>query len=116
LSDRCGARAIFLSAIAIFTASSLACALSSSFAELVAFRVEQGGGGAMMVPVGRLVVLARTEKADLLRVTALLVWPALVAPVVAPLAGGLIITSASWRWSSLPRLQSHRRWMRWGRC
>jgi EmrB/QacA subfamily drug resistance transporter len=98
LAERWGARPVFLAAIAIFTVSSLACALSVSFAELVVFRVTQGIGGAMMVPVGRLVVLARTSKADMLRVIALLVWPALIAPVVAPLAGGLITTYASWRW------------------
>lgn len=84
LAERYGGRPVYLSAIAIFTLSSLACALSSSFAELVLFRVLQGAGGAMMVPVGRLIVLARTEKADMLRVIALLVWPALIAPVIAP--------------------------------
>jgi MFS family permease len=62
LSARWGARHVFLSAIAIFTLASLACAASTTFAELVVFRVLQGVGGAMMVPVGRLVVLARTEK------------------------------------------------------
>jgi EmrB/QacA subfamily drug resistance transporter len=98
LAERWGARPVFLTAIAIFTLSSLACALSSSFTELVLLRVLQGIGGAMMVPVGRLVVLARTAKADILRVMSLLVWPALMAPVVAPLAGGLITTDASWRW------------------
>jgi EmrB/QacA subfamily drug resistance transporter len=98
LAARWGARPVFLSAIVLFTAASLACALSSSLAELVAFRVAQGAGGAMMVPVGRLVVLARTAKADMLRIISLLVWPALIAPVIAPLAGGLITTYASWRW------------------
>ena len=98
LAARWGARPVFLSAIALFTVASLACALSSSLAELVAFRVAQGAGGAMMVPVGRLVVLARTAKADMLRIISLLVWPALIAPVIAPLAGGLITTYASWRW------------------
>jgi MFS family permease len=98
LAQRWGARPVFLAAIAIFTLSSLACALSSSFAELVVLRVMQGIGGAMMVPVGRLVVLARTAKADILRVMSVLVWPALMAPVVAPLAGGLILTDAGWRW------------------
>ena len=95
---------MFLTAITVFTVSSLACALSINFTELVAFRVTQGIGGAMMVPVGRLVVLARTSKADILRVIALLVWPALIAPVVAPLAGGLITTYASWRWLFLINL------------
>jgi EmrB/QacA subfamily drug resistance transporter len=98
LAERWGARPVFLTAIAIFTLSSLACALSASFPELVALRVGQGVGGAMMVPVGRLVVMARTPKADILRVMSVLVWPALMAPVVAPLAGGLITTYASWRW------------------
>jgi EmrB/QacA subfamily drug resistance transporter len=98
LAERWGARPVFLTAIVIFTVSSLACALSANFTELVVFRIAQGIGGAMMVPVGRLVVLARTSKADMLRVIALLVWPALIAPVVAPLAGGLITTYASWRW------------------
>jgi MFS family permease len=64
----------------------------------VVFRVTQGIGGAMMVPVGRLVVLAHTSKAQMLRMVALLVWPGLIAPVVAPLAGGVITTYASWQW------------------
>jgi EmrB/QacA subfamily drug resistance transporter len=98
LADRWGARPLFMTAIAVFTLSSLACALSTSFPELVVFRVAQGAGGAMMVPVGRLVVLARTAKSQVLHIMSLLVWPALVAPVVAPLAGGLITTYASWRW------------------
>ena len=98
LSARWGARRVFLSAIAIFTLSSLACAASTTFAELVIFRVLQGVGGAMMVPVGRLVVLARTEKSQMLRMVGLLVWPALLAPVIAPLAGGVITTYASWEW------------------
>jgi MFS family permease len=89
---------VFLTAIVIFTLSSLACAASTSFAELIIFRVLQGVGGAMMVPVGRLVVLARTDKSQMLRTVGLLVWPALVAPIVAPLAGGIITTYASWRW------------------
>jgi EmrB/QacA subfamily drug resistance transporter len=98
MTARWGARLVFLSAIVIFTLSSLACALSANLGELVALRVVQGIGGAMMVPVGRLVVLSRTAKSDLLRVMSMLVWPALVAPVIAPLAGGLIVTYASWRW------------------
>ncbi|HWE07865.1 MAG TPA: MFS transporter [Solirubrobacteraceae bacterium] len=98
LAERWGARPVFLTAIAIFTLSSAACAASTSLAELVLSRVAQGAGGAMMVPVGRLVVLSRTAKADVLSIISLLVWPALIAPVVAPLAGGLITTYASWRW------------------
>lgn len=104
LTARWGARPVFLSAIVIFTAASVACALSTTLAELVAFRVIQGAGGAMMVPVGRLVVLSRTAKSDVLRAMSLLVWPGLVAPVVAPLAGGVITTYASWRWLFLINL------------
>jgi MFS family permease len=98
LTTRFGARRVFLSAIVIFTASSLGCALSANLAELVALRVLQGVGGAMMVPVGRLVVLAETPKSELLRTMAFIVWPALLAPVIAPLAGGLLTEYASWRW------------------
>ncbi len=98
LAERFGARPVFLSAIAVFTLASAACAASSTFAELVLCRVLQGAGGAMMVPVGRFIVLTRTGKADVLRVISLLVWPALIAPVIAPLAGGVIITYATWPW------------------
>jgi EmrB/QacA subfamily drug resistance transporter len=104
LSGRYGPRPIFLTAIALFTVASLACALSSSLAALVACRIVQGVGGAMMVPVGRLVVLSRTAKSDMLRIVSLLVWPALVAPIIAPLAGGVIVTYASWRWLFLINL------------
>jgi len=98
LSSRFGARRVFLSAITLFTLASLGCALSQHLAELVVMRVLQGSGGAMMVPVGRLLVLARAEKRDLMRVTAYLVWPGLISPVLAPLIGGLITTYASWHW------------------
>jgi EmrB/QacA subfamily drug resistance transporter len=95
---RFGARKVFLSAIATFTVASLLCSTSVSLGELVAMRVLQGAGGAMMVPVGRLTVLAKAAKSDMMRMVAYIVWPGLVAPVIAPLAGGLITTYASWRW------------------
>lgn len=95
---RFGTRRVFLSAIAVFTLASLLCSLSSSLPELVAWRVLQGAGGAMMVPVGRLAVLADVEKPDLMRMISYIVWPALLAPVFAPLIGGFITTYASWRW------------------
>ena len=65
---------------------------------LVAMRVLQGAGGAMMVPVGRFLVLTSIEKSQLIRVMAFLAWPGLAAPVIAPLAGGLITTYANWHW------------------
>ena len=98
LSDRWGARLVFGGAIAVFTAASVGCALAADLAALTSMRVVQGAGGAMMVPVGRLVVLRSTPKADLLRAMAYLTWPALVAPVAAPALGGVLSSYASWRW------------------
>ncbi len=98
MADRFGARPVFCAAIAIFTLASLGCALSVSLPMLVGMRVLQGVGGAMMVPVGRLAVLRFSGKADLVRAIALLTWPALAAPVVAPVLGGGIATIGSWRW------------------
>jgi MFS family permease len=98
LTRRLGFRPVFLSAIAIFTLASLGCAACTSLPALVAMRVCQGVGGAMMVPVGRMVVLSRTSKADLLRIMSYVVWPGLLAPILAPLAGALITTYMSWQW------------------
>jgi EmrB/QacA subfamily drug resistance transporter len=98
ITRRLGSRRVFLAAIVIFTGASVLCALSTSLPELTIMRVLQGIGGAMMVPVGRLAVLRVTERADLIRAIALLTWPALVAPVVAPLAGGIITTYSTWHW------------------
>lgn len=104
LSRRVGNRPVFLAAIAVFTVASLGCAASVSLGELVAMRVLQGVGGSMMVPVGRIMVISRAEKKDLLRVTSYVVWPGLLAPVIAPLAGGLLTTYASWHWIFLINL------------
>jgi MFS family permease len=98
LTRRLGTRVVFLAAIVVFTLASVGCATSVSLGELVAMRVLQGAGGAMMVPVGRTMVLSGTDKQDLIRVVAYIVWPGLLAPVIAPLAGGLIVTYASWHW------------------
>jgi EmrB/QacA subfamily drug resistance transporter len=95
---RYGYRWVVLSAIAVFTVASLGCAASQTFGELVAMRVLQGAGGAMMVPVGRMVVFERAAKSQVMRLMSYIVWPALLAPVIAPLAGGVITTYASWRW------------------
>ncbi|RDH77776.1 MFS transporter [Mycolicibacterium moriokaense] len=98
LADRFGVRRVFVSAIAVFTIASIGCAASVSLPMLVGMRVLQGIGGAMMVPVGRLAVLRRSDKSDLVRAIALLTWPALAAPVIAPALGGAIATFTSWRW------------------
>src|SRR3954454_21445003 len=98
LADRFGARRVFTAAVAVFTLASVGCAAAPSLGWLVATRVLMGAGGAMMVPVGRLVVLRTTAKSDLIRAMAYLTWPALVAPVFAPALGGVLSTYASWRW------------------
>ncbi len=98
MADRFGVRRVFLAAIVVFTLASAGCALSTSLPMLVAMRVAQGIGGAMMVPVGRLAVLRNSATTDRVRVIALLTWPALAAPVLAPVLGGAIATLGSWRW------------------
>lgn len=101
LSHRFGNRRVFLTAIAIFTLASLGCGLSTSVEMLIVMRILQGVGGAMMVPVGRMTVLAHTEKKDLIVVTAWIIWPGLIAPVIAPLLGGILTTYLSWHWMFL---------------
>lgn len=98
LTERFGGRRILAVAIAVFTLASIACAAAPSLPVLVAMRIVQGLGGALMVPVGRLVVLRETSKADMLDAIAYLTWPALLAPVIAPTLGGWIVTVASWHW------------------
>ncbi|MBT9384217.1 MFS transporter [Pseudooceanicola sp. CBS1P-1] len=97
-AQRWGARRIFLLSILVFTLASLACGMSQSLPQFVAARVAQGLGGAMMVPVGRRVVLELTPKDRLMGVIALLTWPGLLAPVLGPPLGGVISDSANWRW------------------
>jgi EmrB/QacA subfamily drug resistance transporter len=98
VADRFGARRIFSLAVVIFTLASLLCGFTSSLWSFIALRVLQGAGGAMMVPVGRLVVLRTTPKERLIGAIAILTWPALVAPILGPALGGFITTYASWRW------------------
>lgn len=97
-AERFGARRVFGFAIALFTAASLLCGLATSLPQFVATRILQGIGGALMVPVGRLVVLRETPKQELVRAIAVLTWPALVAPVLGPPLGGLIADHGDWRW------------------
>ena len=104
VADRFGGRAIFAAAIVVFTVASALCATSTNLPELTAMRVLQGIGGAMMVPVGRLVVLQATAKSDLITAIAYLTWPALAAPIVAPAVGGALTVYLSWRWIFLVNL------------
>jgi EmrB/QacA subfamily drug resistance transporter len=98
LANRFGARKVFASAIALFTIASLMCALAPTLSSFVLVRILQGIGGAMMVPVGRLVVLRVTPKERLIQAIATLTWPALVAPVLGPPLGGWLSEHVSWRW------------------
>ncbi|GAA3608016.1 MFS transporter [Gibbsiella greigii] len=98
MAERFGARHVFAFAIALFTVASLLCGLAASLPQFIVTRILQGIGGALMVPVGRLVVLRETPKQELVRAIAVLTWPALVAPVLGPPLGGLIADHGDWRW------------------
>ena len=98
VADRFGARSTFMAAIAVFLLGSLACAASGTLEQMVAARFLQGMGGALMVPVGRLVLLRTVPKSELVQALSWLTVPALVAPVIGPPLGGLIATYSDWRW------------------
>jgi EmrB/QacA subfamily drug resistance transporter len=98
MADRFGARTIFRAAIAVFMLGSVLCGLSNDIAELTGSRILQGVGGAMMVPIGRLVLLRNVTKSDMVRAMSYLTVPALLGPVLGPPVGGFIVTYASWRW------------------
>lgn len=97
-ADRLGARLVFRSAICVFIAGSVMCSLSTNLTEFVLARVIQGAGGAMMTPVGRLVLLRTTPKAELLSAMAWLTIPAVMGPLLGPPLGGFIATFFDWRW------------------
>ena len=98
LADRFGTRRIFLLAIFLFTLGSLACAMSPSLAILVLSRILQGAGGALLVPVGRLIVLKAYPRKELIRLLSFITMPALIGPLLGPILGGLIVEYASWNW------------------
>src|ERR1700733_3607983 len=98
VADRFGARSVFAAAIATFTLSSLLCGVAHTLTQFTLMRILQGIGGAMMVPVGRLIVLRTTPKEKLTEAIAYITWPGLTALVVGPPLGGFITTYASWHW------------------
>src|SRR6185312_8978331 len=98
LADRFGGKTVFASAIILFTLSSMLCGISPNLPIFVLARVIQGIAGAMMVPVGRLVVLRSAKKEEIIGAIGLIVWPGLAAPVVGPPLGGFITTYFSWHW------------------
>jgi len=97
-ADRFGARNVFRLAIIVFTLGSIACGLANSLGGLVAARAVQGIGGAMMVPVGRIILLRSIPKSELVDAMAWLTIPALLGPLVGPPIGGFITDTFSWRW------------------
>ncbi len=104
VADRYGARRVFAAAVLVFLAGSLACTLATSLSGFVVARFLQGMGGAMMVPVGRLIVARSTPKAEFVGAMAWLTTPALLGPVLGPLVGGVIVTHYPWQWIFLINL------------
>jgi EmrB/QacA subfamily drug resistance transporter len=97
MADRFGTRRVFAAAIGVFTLGSVLCGMSTSIAMLVACRVLQGMGGAMMMPVGRMTLARTYGKAELVRVMSFVAVPSLIGPMVGPIAGGLIVVYLDWR-------------------
>src|ERR1700683_1764734 len=97
MADRFGTRRVFASAIGLFTLGSVLCGISSGIHELVACRVLQGCGGAMMVPVGRLTLVRTFDKSELIRAMSFVAIPGLIGPMLGPIAGGLIVGYLHWR-------------------
>jgi EmrB/QacA subfamily drug resistance transporter len=103
-ADRFGPRRVFVSAIVLFTVSSLACALSSSLLQLCCARLAQGAAGAMMVPVGQVILMRWSSRENLLRAMSFLAIPGLIGPMLGPPLGGLLVTYLSWEWIFLINL------------
>ena len=97
-ADRFGPRRVFVSAIVLFTLASVACASSGSLLQLSLARMAQGAAGAMMVPVGQVILLRWSARENLLRAMSYLTIPALIGPVLGPPLGGLLVTLLSWHW------------------
>jgi EmrB/QacA subfamily drug resistance transporter len=97
MADRFGTRRVFASAIGLFTLGSVLCGISSDIHLLVACRVLQGCGGAMMVPVGRLTLVRTFDKSELIRAMSFVAIPGLIGPMLGPIAGGLIVGYLQWR-------------------
>src|SRR5580693_2576010 len=97
MADRFGTRRVFASAIGLFTFGSFLCGISSNIHLLVACRILQGCGGALMVPVGRLTIVRTFAKSELIRAMSFVAIPGLVGPMLGPIAGGLIVGYLHWR-------------------
>lgn len=97
MANRFGTRRVFASAIAIFTLGSVLCGISNNIHWLVAFRILQGSGGAMMLPVGRITLIRTFAKSELINATSFVAIPGLVGPMLGPVIGGAIVAYLHWR-------------------
>lgn len=104
LADRFGTRRVFIAAVLLFSLGSLACALSQSLPMLVLSRVLQATGGALMMPVGRLIILRNYPRAELVRIMSFVTVPGLMGPLIGPALGGWLVEYASWHWIFLINL------------
>ncbi len=98
VADKFGAKRVFMASMVLFALSSAACGFAQSLGQLIAGRVLQGAAAALMVPVGRLVLLRTTPKSELVGAMSILTMPALMGPVLGPVLGGFIVTYFNWRW------------------
>ena len=98
VADRFGPRPVLAGAILVFTLASVLCGLADSLPMFVAARVLQGMGGALMVPVGRMVVVRSAPKSELVKALAIITWPGLAAPILGPPLGGWIASTWTWHW------------------
>jgi EmrB/QacA subfamily drug resistance transporter len=99
LADTFGAKRVFLCSVAAFTLASLACGLAQDLGQFVVARALQGAGGAVLFPVGRILVLRTAQKSEIVSAIGLTIWPALFAPVLGPALGGFLTEYASWHWN-----------------
>ncbi|WP_363278492.1 DHA2 family efflux MFS transporter permease subunit [Devosia sp.] len=99
LSDRFGARRVFLAALAVFTLTSVACGMAQDLGQFAIARALQGAGSSVLFPVGRIIVLRTAAKSEIVPAIGLTIWPALFAPVIGPALGGFITEYISWHWN-----------------
>jgi EmrB/QacA subfamily drug resistance transporter len=99
LADTFGAKRVFLASVVAFTLASLACGFSQNLEQFVVARALQGAGGAVLFPIGRILVLRSAQKSEIVSAIGLTIWPALFAPVLGPALGGFLTEYASWHWN-----------------
>ncbi len=98
MANRFGKKKIWIIAVIIFALSSLSSAIAPNFSLLLIMRIIQGISGALMTPTARLIVLEKTPASQLLKMFSYLIWPALIAPAIAPVVGGFLVTYWNWQW------------------